>query len=106
MGHGEEHDVATVKPVEFLNDKRIVQLVSSGSSVSTAAVSADGDVYTFGCGKDNRLGHGAHTDAPNQDIPRLVHTLSARVVRAAVGEYHMACIDTDGQVITKVLRSR
>ena len=68
-------------------------------SNSTAVVTSSGEVYTFGCGKDGRLGHGAGMDAPNQDVPRAVAGLT-HVASVAVGEYHMAALTTDGTLFT------
>ena len=68
-------------------------------SNSTAVVTSSGEVYTFGCGKDGRLGHGAGMDAPNQDVPRPVAGLT-HVASVAVGEYHMAALTTDGTLFT------
>ena len=64
-------------------------------------MTSSGELYTFGCGKDSRLGHGTSIDAPNQDIPRLVAGLRGKTVKSvAVGEYHMAAVVDGGQVYT------
>jgi alpha-tubulin suppressor-like RCC1 family protein len=64
-------------------------------------LTVSGEVYTFGCGKDARLGHGQSIDVPNQDIPRLVAGLRGKpVTHIAVGEYHMAAVLDNGEVWT------
>lgn len=99
LGVGTEKDEASPTPIEFLRGKGVVALKSSGPSNSTAAVTASGSLYTFGCGKDARLGHGDSVDVPNQTIPRLVATLTGHSVKdVAVGEYHMVVVVDDGSL--------
>ncbi|MDR3738207.1 MAG: RCC1 domain-containing protein [Terracidiphilus sp.] len=62
-------------------------------------MTSGGELYTFGCGRDARLGHGSGIDAPNQDVPRLVEGLRGKFVKGvAVGEYHMTALLDDGSL--------
>ncbi len=95
LGLGKESDEVTAATIEALRHSHVVELRSSGTSNSTAALTASGDLYTFGSNGDGRLGHGV--DAPNQDVPRAVDALRGRkVVSVAVGECHMLALDSDG----------
>lgn len=47
----------------------------------SAALTRNGELYTFGCGQDDRLGHGHSFEEPNQTIPRLVDSLQVEKKR-------------------------
>jgi len=68
----------------------------------SAAISADGDLYTFGNGNWGVLGHGDE-DSINYTKPKLVKTLKNKGVRVkdvALGEYHTMVLGEDGSVWT------
>ncbi|KAE9353226.1 hypothetical protein PR003_g3980 [Phytophthora rubi] len=74
--------------VEALQQKRITR-VSCGA-VHTAVVSADGQLFTFGCGDGGRLGLGGNEDSFH---PQLVSALEKCVVLdACCGSWHTLCI--------------
>eukprot|EP01138_Halocafeteria_seosinensis_P005914 gb/GECG01006046.1/.p1 GENE.gb/GECG01006046.1/~~gb/GECG01006046.1/.p1 ORF type:complete len:452 (+),score=62.91 gb/GECG01006046.1/:1-1356(+) len=100
LGHGTEKDETAPRRIQFLQDSDVQYIVSGGNAISSAAVSRDGELLTFGCGRDSRLGFGEAIDAPNQDTPRVVEGIEGRVVRAAVGQTHMAAITEDGKLWT------
>eukprot|EP00736_Rhodelphis_marinus_P011569 Rmarinus@m.5200 len=82
-------------PLESLR----VAIVSCGRYHS-AALTEDGEVYTWGGGKNGRLGHG---DELNQSSPRLVESLANapfNVLQLTCG-YHSTAIVTDsGELLT------
>lgn len=88
--------------IKLLAGKGLVQLASGPTATSSAAVTATGEVYTFGCGGDGRLGHGQIESGyvPNQDVPKHVDRLGVHARKVAVGEYHMAALGVDGSVRT------
>ena len=64
----------------------------------TAAVAHSGKLYTWGLGKDGRLGHG---DFGNRAHPEVVRTLLDEVVIAAsCGNSHTAALTDDGTLFT------
>lgn len=100
LGHGTEKDETAPRVVQFLQDSDCRFIASGGNAASSAVVSRDvrnpipsfsfllhfpniislfvsffvlqGELLTFGCGRDSRLGFGEAIDAPNQDTPRVV----------------------------------
>lgn len=55
LGHGSEDCEPIPKVVESLSDVKAVQVATG--DYTTFVVSADGDVYSFGCGESSSLGH-------------------------------------------------
>lgn len=86
LGHGDEkpHAGATLKKIEYFGrgaGTRIVR-VACGSDYS-AAVSAVGALFTWGCGNYGVLGHNSSKD---QHLPKLVNGLiDVHVVEVACG---------------------
>lgn len=54
---------------------RIVAVAASNRH--SAAVSAAGEVFTWGCNRDGQLGYGTHNSA-NNPTPRLVDAMKVR----------------------------
>ncbi|XP_022244118.1 E3 ubiquitin-protein ligase HERC2-like isoform X2 [Limulus polyphemus] len=81
LGHGNRVTQDRPKLIETLKSKRIRD-VACGSSHS-AAITSNGDLYTWGLGEYGRLGHG---DNLTQLKPRQVLALSGqRVIQVACG---------------------
>jgi E3 ubiquitin-protein ligase HERC2 len=60
------------------------------------AIGEDGELFSWGNGDNNRLGHGDGQDHPS---PELVEALrSVRVSRVAAGSRHVLALAEDGQV--------
>ncbi|GMF47399.1 unnamed protein product [Phytophthora fragariaefolia] len=77
--------------VEALQQKRITR-VSCGA-VHTAVVTADGQLFTFGCGDGGRLGLGGNEDSFH---PQLVSSLDkCMVLDVCCGSWHTLCIARD-----------
>jgi len=74
-----------------------VSFVAAGSQHSLL-ISTFGEIYTFGCGTNGRLGLGDETP---RFTPTLVPSLMGkRIVSAAAGIMHSACIDSQGRLYT------
>lgn len=58
------------KVIEALRGKKVVKVAAGGAH--SAAVTADGELYTWGKGRYGRLGHG---DSDDQLRPKLVDAL-------------------------------
>ncbi|CAH0390181.1 unnamed protein product [Bemisia tabaci] len=81
LGHG--HQLSSDKPcmIEYFKTKRMRD-IACGSSHS-AAISSNGELYTWGLGEYGRLGHG---DSLSQYRPKLVKSLLGKhVVKVACG---------------------
>jgi alpha-tubulin suppressor-like RCC1 family protein len=82
-----------------LFDGEAVLMVACGEE-HTVVATVGGGVYTFGKGKDGRLGHG---DEENQPAPRRVPAAGfngERVVMVAVGAAHTVALSEAGRVFT------
>ncbi|KAG5682896.1 hypothetical protein PVAND_012214 [Polypedilum vanderplanki] len=96
LGHGNRLTLEKPKLIETLKTKRIRD-VACGSAHS-AAITSQGELYTWGCGEYGRLGHG-----DNQTLlkPKLVQKLvGQRVVQVACGsrDAQTLCLTEDGTV--------
>lgn len=98
-GHGHEllSGVGIPTLVDGLKAKTVVSVSSSGSAASSAALTREGTVYTWGCGAQSRLGLG-RCDA-NQLLPAPVEGLPP-ACEIAIGEFHGAAITMDGRLWT------
>lgn len=72
-----------------------VTAISAGAS-HTAAVLADGTLWTWGRNASRQLGQADVESAP---LPRPV-SQAAGVIAASTGTYHTVCLQTDGALIT------
>lgn len=69
--------------VERLLSEDVVEIAAAYHS--TAVVTAGGEVFTFGCGSDARLGHGWAIDLPNDTTPRKIEGLGGAAQAPRVG---------------------
>ncbi|KAJ0032136.1 hypothetical protein NQD34_002217 [Periophthalmus magnuspinnatus] len=94
LGRGGSDGCKTPKLVEKLQDLDIVK-VCCGSQFSVA-LTKDGQVYTWGKGDNQRLGHG--TDE-HVRYPKFLDSLQGKkVVDIAVGSTHCLALTEDGDV--------
>ena len=78
-------------------DSRIV-FVAAGFRHS-AVVTRAGQLFTFGCGEDGRLGHGSSLANRRLPEPVMAHSLRGfKVGSVACGGSHTVCTTTDGLV--------
>lgn len=96
LGHGNRLTLEKPKLIDTLKTKRIRD-VACGSSHS-AAITSQGELYTWGLGEYGRLGHG-----DNQTLlkPKLISKLiGQRVVQVACGsrDAQTLCLTDDGTV--------
>ncbi|KAL3277032.1 hypothetical protein HHI36_012394 [Cryptolaemus montrouzieri] len=81
LGHGNRLNLDKPRMIEALRSKKIRE-IACGSSHS-AAITSNGELYTWGLGEYGRLGHG---DNVTQLKPRMVKALAGhRVVQVACG---------------------
>ncbi len=89
------------EPVELLLDVGAVKQIVAGMDFS-AAVTEDGELYTWGRNDQGQLGHGAGMSLDMyslEDYPRPVTALEGiKVKTAACGHDHMLCITEDDSV--------
>ncbi|EAN92583.1 hypothetical protein, conserved [Trypanosoma cruzi] len=79
--------------VKALEDKSI-KLLRMGPW-HAVAVSKDGQVYTWGLGRNGSLGHGTESDIRT---PTKVTTLDSVVTEAACGSFHTCFVSAEGSV--------
>lgn len=98
LGHGNGNSLDKPRLIEALKSKRIRD-IACGSGHS-AAISSNGELYTWGLGEYGRLGHG---DIANQLKPKLVDALvGQRVIQVACGsrDAQTMALTEDGRVYT------
>ena len=93
LGHGDTVTIKTPKRVEALKDVVVVQ-VSCGSRHS-AAVTADGVLYTWGSGTDGKLGHG-NTESVN--TPKVLSAVSNAMHVACAASHSVAIAENGSKV--------
>ncbi|XP_045543165.1 E3 ubiquitin-protein ligase HERC2 isoform X2 [Salmo salar] len=94
LGRGGSDGCKTPKLVEKLQDLDIVK-VCCGSQFSVAQTK-DGQVYTWGKGDNQRLGHGTEEHVR---YPKLLDSLQGKkVVDIAVGSTHCLALTDEGEV--------
>jgi hypothetical protein len=96
LGHNDRLDRLVPTCVESLKGEHIVD-IAAGSRHSMA-LSADGHLYTWGNGRDGRLGHG---DDEDQLVSRRMHRFGeAKVIQVFAGGGHAMAITADGVLWT------
>ena len=96
LGHGGIQNEWVPRKVNMPNDKR-VQQVAAGVT-HTAAITSEGELFTFGSGKEGALGHGKRE---NLYTPHKVDAFEGkRVFQVAAGACHTAVITTDDELFT------
>lgn len=86
LGHGDTTSFDDPEVIEALSDKNIT-FIACGSTYS-AAITANGELYTWGRGNYGRLGHG---NCDDMLVPTIVTALNGHVV------VHVACGSGDSQ---------
>ena len=99
LGHAEEKDEPIPRTVQALGERYVVHIAAGRKH--TAALTSDGEVFTFGDGDNGRLGHGDDDDEP---IPRRIESLRGvcgmRVVQISAGCKHTVVLTSRGTVFT------
>jgi len=93
LGHGNVLSSHLPAPITALHGHRVVAIACGAKH--SAALTAQGLLFTWGDNKHGQLGHGnfwhAHT-------PTAVVGLSAKATHVSCGRYHTACVLEDHQV--------
>ncbi|KAG8366334.1 hypothetical protein BUALT_Bualt17G0069000 [Buddleja alternifolia] len=97
LGHGVEADIPHPKLIEMLGGKSI-EMVACGE-YHTCAVTLSGDLYTWGDGSFNLLGHGSEA---SHWIPKRVGgpIEGLQVSFVSCGPWHTALLTSSGQLFT------
>ncbi|CAG9815802.1 unnamed protein product [Phaedon cochleariae] len=96
LGHGNRTSCETPKLIELLQGYEVVDIACGGAH--SAAITASGNLYTWGKGRYGRLGHG---DSEDQLKPKLVEALLGyKVIDVACGsgDAQTLCITDDDNV--------
>jgi len=92
LGHGDELDQPQPVRIVALAGRHVVA-VAAGRSHSLA-LTADGSVWSWGWGREGRLGH---CNSETQLLPKKVEALASHlVISVAAGAYHNLAITADG----------
>ena len=93
LGHGDAQDQPLPKKIEALAGQRVVA-VSAGLA-HNFALTAEGAVWSWGCGWEGELGHG---DQQHQLQPKKIAAFGQRVVAVSAGQLHSLAITAEGAV--------
>ncbi|XP_076139905.1 putative E3 ubiquitin-protein ligase HERC1 isoform X8 [Alosa pseudoharengus] len=94
LGHGNSATQKYPKIIQGPLQGKVVVCVSAGYRHS-AAVTNDGELYTWGEGDFGRLGH---SDSHSRNVPTLVKDISG-VGQAACGSSHTIAVAQDGRIV-------
>ncbi|KAK8398901.1 hypothetical protein O3P69_004178 [Scylla paramamosain] len=98
LGIGGVESVSTPTLLESIQHIVIRKVAVNSGGKHCLALTADGDVYSWGEGDDGKLGHGNKSP---YDRPRLIETLQGKgVVEIACGGAHSAAITSSGELYT------
>ena len=82
------------KVIAMPEGKTVKKVVSGG--IHSALLTTDGELYTFGCGSDGRLGHPEYEGFVflyKESHPKLVETFNnMKVLDVASSYYHMMAL--------------
>jgi E3 ubiquitin-protein ligase HERC2 len=96
LGHGGWSPERVPRLVQSLRGKSVAAIAAG--SRHAACVTESGELYTWGCGKNGRLGHGGGTDfAVGMVVKGL---LDERVARVALGVAHTVALTETGRIFT------
>lgn len=96
LGHGNRQTCDKPRIIESLRGKEVTDIAAGGAH--SAAISAQGELYTWGKGRYGRLGHG---DSEDQTKPKIVEALRlTKVLDVACGsgDSQTLCI-TEGDIV-------
>ncbi|KAK7097783.1 E3 ubiquitin-protein ligase HERC2-like isoform X3 [Littorina saxatilis] len=98
LGIGGTESVGTPTLLESIQHVFIKKVAVNSGGKHCLALSAEGEVYSWGEGEDGKLGHGNRSPC---DRPRVIESLRGReVVDVAAGGAHSACITSSGELFT------
>uniref|UniRef100_A0A4D5RD81 HECT-type E3 ubiquitin transferase n=3 Tax=Ixodes scapularis TaxID=6945 RepID=A0A4D5RD81_IXOSC len=98
LGIGGTESVSCPTLLESLQHVFIKKVVVNSGGKHCLALSAEGEVYSWGEGDDGKLGHGNKSSC---ERPRVIELLRGKeVVDVACGGAHSACITASGELYT------
>lgn len=99
LGVGGTDSVSTPTPIDGpLTHVVVTQVAVNSGGKHCLALTATGDVYSWGEGDDGKLGHGNKVHC---ERPRLIEALRGKhIVMVACGGAHSAAISASGELYT------
>ncbi|XP_060607151.1 E3 ubiquitin-protein ligase HERC2-like isoform X1 [Ruditapes philippinarum] len=98
LGIGGTESISTPTLLESIQHVFIKKIAVNSGGKHCLALSAEGEVYSWGEGEDGKLGHGNRSPC---DRPRVIESLRGKeVVSIAAGGAHSACITSSGELYT------
>ena len=104
LGLGEDVEASAEPRLIKALEGELVVAIAAGMEHSLALTAA-GEVYSWGCGTDGRLGHGRPASmrlwgSRNELRPRLIRGLETfRITGVAAGQMHSAAVASDGRLL-------
>ena len=96
LGHGDQQRQLLPKKIEALAGRCVIAV--SAADDHCIALTADGALWSWGCGTSGSLGHG---DTQLQLLPKKVEALAGlRVIAVSAGTSHSLATTADGAVFT------
>ncbi|ESO89418.1 hypothetical protein LOTGIDRAFT_218809 [Lottia gigantea] len=96
LGIGGNDSISTPTLLESIQHVFIKKVAVNSGGKHCLALSAEGEVYSWGEGEDGKLGHGNRSPC---DRPRVIESLRGKeVVDIAAGGAHSACITSNGEL--------
>ncbi|XP_052278368.1 E3 ubiquitin-protein ligase HERC2-like [Dreissena polymorpha] len=98
LGVGGTESITSPTLLESIQHVFIKKIAVNSGGKHCLALSAEGEVYSWGEGEDGKLGHGNRSPC---DRPRVIECLRGKeVVHIAAGGAHSACITSTGELYT------
>ncbi|KAK6172413.1 hypothetical protein SNE40_016067 [Patella caerulea] len=98
LGIGGNDSISTPTLLESIQHVFIKKIAVNSGGKHCLALSAEGEVYSWGEGEDGKLGHGNRSPC---DRPRVIESLRGKeVIDIAAGGAHSACITANHELYT------
>ncbi|KAG8176599.1 hypothetical protein JTE90_026848 [Oedothorax gibbosus] len=98
LGIGGADSVSAPTLLESIQDLAIKKVAVNSGGKHCLALTAHGELYSWGEGEDGKLGHGTRSSC---DRPKKVESINGKeVVDIACGGAHSACITSSGELYT------
>eukprot|EP01094_Clydonella_sp_ATCC50884_P029047 TRINITY_DN8940_c0_g1_i1.p1 TRINITY_DN8940_c0_g1~~TRINITY_DN8940_c0_g1_i1.p1 ORF type:complete len:392 (-),score=110.81 TRINITY_DN8940_c0_g1_i1:38-1213(-) len=98
LGHGHADQVMQPLPVEGLSAVDVIQLAAGHDHM--AAVTREGELFTWGYGSNGRLGHGEEVDKQAPKLVEFFVEAGLKVTSVTCGGHHTCVVVDSGDLYT------
>ena len=92
LGHGINSHQNVPKQVDFFSDRNIKVISCKGGSNHSAVITASGDLYMFGNGKDFELGQGSANSSEQSSPIKVKKFDNISIAKVSLGDKYTLCI--------------